>query len=96
MHRPDIVRSNVYLCLHGPALEWFTYELTEAGRQFLRTLDLKSGWFLKLAKRFASRTSEARTALDSLYFSKEDAMDGRYVYTFAHSAAMRESSSDRV
>jgi hypothetical protein len=54
-----VVKVNIYSCLQGSALEWYTIELTQEEKKRLQDSSLEEGWLGALTACFKPRTAEA-------------------------------------
>ncbi|KAI9040714.1 uncharacterized protein KD926_007795 [Aspergillus affinis] len=86
----DTVRANIFSCLKGAALAWFTTELTTTEKDGLRNSSLEDGWFQVLIDRFKPRPHEALEKLMKMTYGLNDVKQGRnprvFVQEFLRSA----------
>ncbi|KAJ5634390.1 hypothetical protein N7528_002232 [Penicillium herquei] len=59
------IRTNIHLCLRGPALQWYIAELTDQDRENLRPNEVESpnGWLQRLYRRFSLSSNLCRMRL---------------------------------
>lgn len=73
----DLVRSQLHNSLRGSALQWYIAELTEIEKDYLRRVDLETGWFAMLTKRFRQNPAQAMNVLDRLKYGPAEVLQGR-------------------
>ena len=75
-HDEATVRSMVAQALRGGALTWYSTELTELEKDFLRDANMDR-WYKTITDRFKERGPEAQDALDRCAYTLQDVKNGR-------------------
>ena len=94
IHGPDYIRQNVWQCLRGSALEWYTAILTDMEKRLLATggNDV-SEWCNALVNRFAETPADAMKAVLKERYTLEDARNHRDPRSYAQSMIRNAKSA---
>jgi Aspartyl protease len=79
----ELVKSNVHASLRGSALDWYSTELTDREKRYLRLATLQDGWIDSLIQRFKPRTALALNKLTEARYALSDLRDGTSPRAFA-------------
>jgi hypothetical protein len=81
----DTIKHQLWVCLRGAALSWYSVELSEHQRQWLRLTTLEDGWIRSLVGQFKLMKEDAEEKLKRLcLYSMADVRAGASIRVFAH------------
>ncbi|KKA23789.1 hypothetical protein T310_2241 [Rasamsonia emersonii CBS 393.64] len=79
----NTVKHQLWVCLRGLALTWYSVELSEHQRRSLRLASLEDGWISALIEQFQLTKEEAANRLKCASYSMADVGAGVSVRSFA-------------
>ena len=79
----EMVRNNLYTCLRGTALAWYTGVLTDDQKRLLKYGEGVNEWVLALLKRFKESPSTAMATVTKERYTLDDARRKREPFEFA-------------
>lgn len=79
----DLLRNNLYICLRGTALAWYTEVLTEEQKRLVKLGSDIDKWLFALLKRFKKSPSTAMATVTKKCYTIKDARRKREPLKFA-------------